>query len=67
LLANDTQAPYFLNIAIAVGNKPMACNQLHTGLATIPNRNGIGKGKLPIIWVGLFWQILGSHRNTDFM
>src|SRR5690606_40985311 len=65
LLADHAFAAHFLHLAVAVGDDPVATEQLGTYSAAVKHGNGVGKGEPLGIRLGALGQVAGDDADVD--
>ena len=67
LLADDTQATDFLDPQLAVGNEPVAGNQLCRDRAGVGDADGVGKQVMIALGIGLVSHVLRIGRDDNLI
>src|SRR3546814_4232212 len=65
LLSHNAQTTDFLGLLLAVGNDPVAADDLGRMLAVIAYAHGIGEHELLLAGLGLIRQVLGRNAYRD--
>ena len=63
LVPDHAEAGHFLRAVVAVGDDPVARDQLRGHLAGIVDGDGVSEGMAPALGIGLLGQVLGAYRH----
>ena len=61
-MPHDREPAHLLGVTQAVGDDPVARDQLRGHVATVANRDRVGERMLPFFRIGLFGQVAHCNR-----
>src|SRR5262249_42099679 len=67
LLADHAITAHFLDLAVGVGDHPVACHQPRRDLALVADSDGVGEHVAALVRVGLLIEVAGLDVDTDAM